>query len=61
LPKIDGEFEAITEGEELTRKENRAAWGCRDMDRAKRSPERVQESRGDDCIKLKTKGAMEKG
>jgi type I restriction enzyme R subunit len=37
LPKIDEEFEAITEGEELTRKENRAVWGCREMDRAKRS------------------------
>ncbi len=37
LPKIDEEFEAITEGEELTRKGNRAAWGCREMDGAKRS------------------------
>ncbi len=37
LPKIDEEFEAITEGEELDRNENRAAWGCREMDGAKRS------------------------
>jgi hypothetical protein len=32
LPKIDEEFEAITEGEELTRKENGAAWECCDID-----------------------------
>lgn len=38
LPKIDEEFEAITEGEELTAKERRAAWGCREMDGAERSP-----------------------
>jgi len=37
LPKTDEEFEAITEGEELTRKENGAAWGCCDLDGAKRS------------------------
>jgi len=38
LAKIDEEFEAITEGEELTRKENRAVWGCCEIDGAKRSP-----------------------
>jgi hypothetical protein len=39
LTKIDEEFEAITEGEELTRKENGAAWECCDIDGAKRSPQ----------------------
>ncbi len=41
LPKIDEEFEAIIpqlRGEELTPKENGAAWGCCNIEGAKRSP-----------------------
>jgi type I restriction enzyme R subunit len=56
LPKIDAEFEEITEGEELTKKESRAAWdAARQTERS--AARRVQESRGDDCINRKTKWA----
>ncbi len=56
LPKLDAEFEEITEGEELTKKERRAAWdAARQTERS--AARRVQEPRGDDCINLQTKWA----
>jgi len=47
--------ERSPEGEELTRKENRAAWGIPRDGRSEAQPKWVPESRADDCIKLKTK------
>ncbi len=56
LPKLDAEFEEITEGEELTKKESRAAWyAARQTERS--AARRVQEPGGGDCINLKTKWA----
>jgi len=56
LPKLDAKFEEITEGEELTKKESRAAWDAgRQTEQC--AARRVQESRGDDCINFKTKWA----
>ena len=56
LPKLDAEFDEITEGEELTKKESRAAWdAARQTERS--AARRVQESRGDDCINRKSKWA----
>ncbi len=56
LPKLDAEFEEITEGEELTKKESRATWdAARQTERS--AARRVQKPRGGDCINLKTKWA----
>jgi hypothetical protein len=56
LPKFDAEFEEITEGEELTKKERRAAWdAARQTERS--AARRVQEQMGGDCINRKTKWA----
>ena len=56
LPKLDAEFEEITEGEELTKKESRAAWdAARQTERS--AARRVHEPRGGDCINLKSKWA----
>ena len=46
--------ERSPEGEELTRKENRAAWGIPRDGRSEAQPKWVPESRADHCIKLKT-------
>jgi len=56
LPKLDAEFEEITEGEELTKKESRAAWDAARQTKQS-AAHRVQGPRGDDCINRKTKWA----